>query len=266
MVLVADVGNTNIKLGIFENEKLIDTVVTTHLLMNGPKTPDMFLRDILCFLHKNEMGAGDIEAVAISTVVPRSAKAFLQGVRKLVAIEPLVVDYKARTGIRIKTDKPDELGADRLVNAAAAFHDYGGSLLIIDFGTATTYDVVTENGEFLGGVIAPGLKICAEALWKKTAKLPQVKIEKPAGIMGTDTAASMQSGIFYGYLGQIEYFVQHLKEELKTDFKVIATGGLSVVFQGSTTVIDVFDASLTLRGLNYISKLNQFITSTAGKF
>ena len=143
------------------------------------------------------------------------------------------------------------------MNAAAAFQEYGGPLLVIDFGTATTYDVITDKAEFLGGVIAPGLRLCAEALWEKTARLPEVALEKPEHVMGTDTVSSMQSSIFYGYLGQLEYFVRHLKEEQTLNFKVVATGGLSSIFAGNADVIDIYDPDLTLKGLRTIYELNQ---------
>ena len=181
MVLVADAGNTNIKLAVFDGENL---KTTTRLLTNTQKTSDGYSRDVIDILRKNRINAGEIDAVAVSTVVPDAAKAFLEGVRRLPLPEPLIVGSDTKTGIEIKTDNPCELGTDRLVNAAAAFYDYGGPLLVIDFGTATTYDVITGRGEFLGGVIAPGIGICAEALWEKTARLPEITIERPGRIMG----------------------------------------------------------------------------------
>jgi len=277
MILVADAGNTHIKLGIYDHERL---VTTARLMTKTPKLPDEFEQEIADVLRDNGINVGDIEAITMATVASEAAtKAFLEGVGRLFSVEPLVVTGDTKTGIEIKTDIPGELGIDRLVNAAAAFHEYGGGvgggpLLVIDFGTATTYDVVTQKGEFLGGVIAPGMRICAEALWEKTARLPVVAIEKPERVMGTNTVDSMKSGIFYGYLGQLEYFIRLLKEEwemekeaetktktgaktgAKTDFKVIATGGLAGIFRGHTSAIDIFDADLTLKGLNYISKMH----------
>ncbi|HAW70435.1 MAG TPA: type III pantothenate kinase [Firmicutes bacterium] len=271
MILVADAGNTHIKLGIYDQERLI---AKARLLTKMPKLPEEFEQDIASILRDNEINAGDIEAIAVATVASAiTTQAFLEGLSKLFAVEPLVVNTEMRTGIEIRTDVPAELGIDRLVNAAAAFHEYGGGgpLLVVDFGTATTYDVITQKGEFLGGVIAPGIRSCAEALWEKTAKLPIVEIEKPDRVMGTNTVDSMKSGIFYGYLGQFEYLVRHLKEELETrtetetktemetgtDFKVIATGGLAGIFRGNTNAIDIFDSELTLKGLSYISKIHQ---------
>ena len=212
MLLVADAGNTNIKVAVFDNESLI---ITARLKTKISKSPEAHEQDVLDILRENEIGIHEIEAVIVSTVVPQTTQAFITGMHQLFSMEPLVVNNETKTGIVIKTDNPAELGADRLVNAAAAYHDYGGPLLVIDFGTATTYDVITKKGEFLGGIIAPGIKLCAEALWEKTAKLPQIAIEKPDSIMGTNTVSSMQSGVFFGYLGQLEYFVRHLKEEQK---------------------------------------------------
>lgn len=254
MVLVADAGNTNIKLGIYDHEKLVTKVPLETTISN---TPEDYERGVLDILRANKINVLEIEALAVSTVVPEATKPFLEGMRSLFSIEPLVVKADSKTGIEIKTDVPEELGADRLVNAAAAFSHYGGPLLVIDFGTATTYDVITANGEFLGGIIAPGIKICAEALWEKTEKLPKIEIEKPDSIMGTNTENSMKSGVYYGYLGQVEYIVRHLKDKLATDFTVIATGGLSCLFKGNTNVIDLFDSDLTLKGLNHIHRINR---------
>jgi type III pantothenate kinase len=254
MVLAADAGNTNIKLGIYESDKLVSTA---RLATGMTKTAGQYAREVLDFLLMNDIDAGAVEGAAVSTVVPEATKEFLKGVRQLVTAGPLVISKDIVTGIEIKTDVPAELGADRLVNAAAAFHEYGGPLLVIDFGTATTYDVITEIGAFLGGVIAPGVRICAEALWEKTEKLPEIAMNKPERVMGTNTVSSMQSGIYYGYLGQVEYFIRRLKGELATDFKVVATGGLSNIFKGNTNAIDTFDPDLTLKGLYRLYKMNR---------
>ena len=254
MLFVADAGNTNIKIAVFNQEKI---VLKARLETSLSSTPETFERAVSDILRVNKINKRLIESVAVSTVVPEATSAFINGMQQLFNMRPLVVDQDTKTGILIKTDNPAELGADRLVNAAAAYHAYGGPVLAIDFGTATTYDVVTEKGEFLGGIIAPGIKLCAQALWEKTEKLPEIAIEKPDNVMGTNTVSSMKSGVFYGYLGQLEYFVRHLKQEQGTDFKVVATGGYSELFKGHTDVIDVYDPDLTLRGLNFIYKIKQ---------
>lgn len=262
MVLAADAGNTNIKLAVFDHNNL---VMTACLPSKKLKTPEDYKQRVLSILLENGITAGGIEAIVVSTVVPENTSVFLEGLRKLFSIDPLIVNSGTVAGIKILTDVPSELGADRLVNVAAAFHEYRGPLLVIDFGTATTYDVVTENGEFLGGIIAPGVWICAKALWEKTAMLPKIAMEMPERFMGTNTVDSMKSGVFFGYLGQVEYLVHHLKKELQIDFKVIATGGLSEIFKGKTNAIDIFDRDLTLKGLNYISHMNHFVSSAANK-
>jgi type III pantothenate kinase len=254
MIIVADAGNTNIKLAVFKGEYL---KMVTRMSAKARKSPEAYRHEILSILCEHGVHPGDIEGVAVSTVVPEATESFLEGARQLFLTEPLVVGSETKTGITIQTEHPAELGADRLVNAAAAFHIYGGPVLVIDFGTATTYDVMTRGGEFLGGIIAPGMEICAEALWAKTARLPKISIERPPRIMGTNTVSSMQSGIYYGYLGQVEYMIRRLKEEFETNFKVIATGGLSGMFNGATDVIDIFEPELTLKGLNYIARINR---------
>lgn len=254
MIVVADAGNTNIKLAVFEGEHL---KVVTRMSTKARKSPETYRHEILGVLREHGIHPGDVEGVAVSTVVPEATESFVEGARQLFFTEPLVVGSETKTGITIKTECPAELGADRLVNAAAAFHAYGGPVLVIDFGTATTYDVMTKGGEFLGGIIAPGMEICAEALWENTARLPKISIERPTKIMGKNTISSMQSGIYYGYLGQAEYMIRRLKEELETNFKVIATGGLSGMFNGATDVIDIFEPDLTLKGLNYIARINR---------
>ena len=254
MLFVADAGNTNIKIAVFDNEKIL---MKARLQTSDSSTPEAFERAVSEILHVNNINRRMIESVAVSTVVPEATKAFVSGIQRLFKRRPLVVDKDTKTGILIKTDNPAELGADRLVNAAAAFHTYGGPVLAIDLGTATTYDVVSEKGEFLGGIIAPGIKLCAQALWEKTERLPEITLEKPDTVMGSNTVSSMKSGVFYGYIGQLEYFVRHLQEEQSMDFKVVATGGYSELFKGHTDAIDVFDPDLTLRGLNVIYRISQ---------
>jgi len=252
-ILTADIGNTNITFGIYESGRL---KTVSRLETERSKKPDEYGRDLLRILQERKIPAEKVEAFIIASVVPEVTLSLGIGANRFLGREPFLVDKNIRTGIKIKTEAPEQVGADRIVNAAAAFRFYGGPCLVIDFGTATTYDVITENGEFLGGIIAPGVKICAEALWRKTAKLPRVEIKKPDRIMGTNTISSMQSGVFYGYLGEVEFFIHKLKEELGLEFMTIATGGLSNLFKDCTDAIDIFDEHLTLNGLYYLYELN----------
>ena len=253
MLLAADIGNTNITLGIYETGRLKNIF---RLITEPSGTPEAYGQNLLLFLRDLGIQPQAIEGVVIASVVPDVMSSFADGVRSLLKQEPFIVDHNSKTGITIKTDFPDKVGVDRLVNAASAYYSYGGPALVVDFGTATTFDVVSGNGEFLGGVIAPGIKICAEALWEKTAKLPKIEIQKPDRVMGTNTVSSMQSGVYFGYLGQVEYLVDNLKKELGCNLKTIATGGLSNLFKGFTDVIDIYDADLTLNGLKYLYEIN----------
>lgn len=254
MLLAADVGNTNVTLGLFEGERL---TAVSRLVTDPHRTPEAYGRDFVQVLREQKVLPEELEAVVIASVVPAVTESLAAGVEQQRGKKPFLVDRNVKTGIVIKTDAPEKVGPDRIVNAAAAWARYGGPVLVIDFGTATTYDYVTADGEFLGGVIAPGMKICAEALWEKTAVLPQVALQKPERVLGRNTVSSMQSGVFYGYLGQVEYLVRRLRQELGADLKTIATGGLSVLFRDSTDAIDLFDEHLTLHGLRYLYEQNR---------
>lgn len=253
MILVADVGNTNITFGIFDAAHL---KVKFAIPTKPARTPGDYSRDILSVVQDLGIKNEEIEAVVIASVVPEIMTSFICGVKKGLNREPLLINSETKTGITVITDSPAELGADRLVNAAAAYAIYGGPLLIVDAGTATTYDFVTEKGEFLGGAIAPGIKLCAEALAEKTAMLPKIEISKPVSSLGKNTVSSMQVGLVYGYIGQAEYIIRQMKEELCRDMTVIATGGLSFVFKDSTNAIDIYDTDLTLKGLKYLYTIN----------
>lgn len=173
----------------------------------------------------------------------------------LTNINPIIIDCNMKMNIKIKTDDPSQLGADRIVDAVAAFHYYGGPIMIIDFGTATTYDIVNQDGEFIAAITSAGLKITAESLWQKTSKLPKIELKKPNSILATNTIDSMQAGIFYGYLGQVKYIIEEAKRQTGLDFKVIATGGLGKILIDHLENIN-YDANLTLNGLNLLYKLS----------
>lgn len=248
MLLAADIGNSNITLGIYASDLLLAT-----LRVPTESAADELFDAVLRFLRDNGAKA---DAAAVASVVPSATLAFSTCIKEALNIEPFIINCNTKTGISIKTEHPEKVGADRLVNASAAYHFYGGPVMVIDFGTATTYDVVSYNGEFLGGAIAPGIGISAEALWGKTAKLPRVDISKPEKVLGTDTKSSMLSGIFYGYLGQVEYLTRKLREETGFDMKTIATGGLSHIFKSHMTFVDIFDDDLTLNGINFLYQSN----------
>jgi type III pantothenate kinase len=194
--------------------------------------------------------------VIISTVVPPLLPVMVEMSRKYIGIEPLVVTHALKTGITIRTDNPKEVGADRIVNAAAAYNLYGGPMIIVDFGTATTFCAITKNGDYLGGAICPGMKISAEALFQRASKLPRVELVKPAKVIGSDTVSAMQAGIIYGYAGLVDGIVERMKKELSADARVVATGGLAELVSPETKTIQEIKPQLTLEGLRLLFEIN----------
>lgn len=255
MLLAIDVGNTNITVGVFKEEKLI----TLFRMTSDPTRTSDEIGVMIChLLNLNEIKKEELNAVIIASVVPNLMHSLKGAIRRYFKLEPLVVGPGIKTGIKLTNDNPKELGADRIVDAVAAYEIYGGPVLIMDFGTATTYDLVTENGEFGIGITAPGIRISAKALWEKTAKLPEIEIKKPQSILAKDTVTSMQAGLVYGQIGQAEYIVKQIKKE--TGYKelmVIATGGLGRIIAEETDVIDVYDTTLTLKGLRILYEKNK---------
>ncbi len=255
MILVYDVGNTNIVLGIYKGEKLLDF---WRIATDTQKTADEYgilIRQL--FVHQN-YNPEDIEAVVISSVVPPIMYTLEHMTRKYFKKEPLVIGPGIKTGMNIKYDNPKEVGADRIVNAVAGYEMYGGPLIIVDFGTATTYCAISKHGEYLGGAISPGVRISMDALYQKTAKLPRVELVKPETVICKNTINSIQSGVIYGYIGQVDYIVKRMKKELGSeDAKVIATGGLSKLIASESETIDVVNGLLTLEGLRIIYERNK---------
>ncbi|WP_058486497.1 type III pantothenate kinase [Defluviitalea phaphyphila] len=255
MILTIDVGNTNIVLGAYEKDKMIAYWRMTTRAYRSSDELGMFIYDLL---KHNGVDINDMEQVVIASVVPDIMYSLEHGIRKYLKINPLIVGPGVKTGINIRVDNPKELGADRIVNAVAAMYLYGGPAIIIDFGTATTFDVISEDGEYIGGVIAPGINISAEALWQRAAKLPKVEIQKPKRVVGKNTIDSIQSGLVYGYVGQVDYIVRRIKKEIKApNARVIATGGLAKVIAPESKTIEEVNGFLTLQGLKIIYEKNK---------
>lgn len=255
MLLTVDVGNTNITLGLFKGDKVFATFrITTQMA----RTSDEYGSQIAEMIARKGINVKNIEDVIISSVVPKVMYSLNNGVIKYFGIKPIVVGVGTKTGIKINRTDPREVGSDRIVDAVAAYELYGGSCIVVDFGTATTYDLIGPEGTFEAGVTSPGIRICAKALWNETAKLPEVEIKKPDSILGKDTISSMQAGIVYGYIGQTEYIIDKMKEESGfKNLKVIATGGMGRIICENTDRIDVYDNELTLQGMRIIYEKNK---------
>lgn len=255
MVLVIDVGNTNIVLGIYKGEELLKS---WRIATDKNKSSDEYGMLIDRLFSYNGYKLTEVDAVIISSVVPPLMYSLQAMSMKYCDKEALVVGPGIKTGMNIIYDNPREVGADRIVNAVSAYNKYGGPVIIVDFGTATTFCGVSEQGEYLGGVIAPGIKISSEALFQRAAKLPKVELKKPEKVIGRNTVNSMQSGIIYGYVGLVDYIIDRMKSEQNLQkAKVIATGGLSTMIASETKNINEIDKLLTLEGLRIIYELNK---------
>lgn len=254
MILVVDVGNTNITCGVYEGKNLKTTFrMTTRL----PRTSDEYGISICEMLRTNQINKEDIEGTIIASVVPNVMHALTGAFKRYVGTNPMIVGPGIKTGIKITSDNPREIGPDRIVDAVAAYELYGGPVLVMDFGTATTYDLVTEDGCFGVGITAPGIRISAKALWEDTAKLPEIEIKKPKSILARETISSMQAGLVYGQIGQTEYIVNQVKKETGYDnLKVVATGGLGRIIADETDIIQIYNRDLTLEGLRIIYEKN----------
>lgn len=255
MILVIDVGNTNIVLGAFEGDSLIKTFRISTVYERSSDEVGMLLSQLITF---NGLDINKIEDVIISSVVPQVMFSLERAVKKYLGTEPMIVKSDINTGLDITYDNPKEVGADRIVNAVAANMLYPGKSIIIDFGTATTFCAL-DNKKYLGGVICPGIKISLDALISKTAKLPKIELVKPDNIIGKNTVSSMQSGMIYGYAGQIEYIVSKMKEEMgnSENIKVVATGGMASLIALATNSIDILEPNLTIHGLKFLYDMNK---------
>ena len=249
MILVIDVGNTNMTLGVYEGEEL---KATFRIMTKMPRTSDEYGVLITQLLEHRGIEAEKLEGSIVASVVPDVMHALMGALARYTGTRPM------KLNIRIVTEDPRAIGADRIVDAVAAYVKYGGPVLVLDFGTATTYDLITESGEFAAGITAPGIRISSEALWAQAAKLPEIEIRKPRSILAQETISSMQAGIVYGQIGQTEYIVRKVREESRIrNLKVVATGGLGRLIAEETDAIDIYDSSLTLDGLRIVYEKNK---------
>lgn len=258
MILVLDVGNTNIVLGIYKNKELI---ANWRLATDNKRTADEYGIQVIELFSHNNLSFSDIEGVIISSVVPNIMYSLEHMISKYFNIKPIIVGPGVKTGINIKYDNPKEVGADRIVNAVAAHEIYRKPLIIIDFGTATTFCALTKEAYYLGGTICPGIKISSDALFERAAKLPRVELIKPSGVICKNTVASMQAGIIYGYAGQVDYIISKMKKEMialgEEEPFVVATGGLAKLISEESKSIDEINSILTLEGLRVIYEKNK---------
>jgi len=254
MLLAIDIGNTNIILGMFEDKELR---ATWRIATGIHRMADEYAVILLNLLRQQGLDAPDVTKVALCSVVPPLTAVFEELCQQYCHVSPLVVRAGVKTGVRIRMDNPAEVGADRIVDAAAAHHLYGGPIIIVDFGTATTFDTVSREGDYLGGAIAPGLSTAAESLYIQAAMLPRVELTRPERAIGTSTIAAMQSGLVFGYVGLIEGIIARIQQELGEKARVVATGGYAELIAKETSVIDVVNTELTLIGLRLIYLMNQ---------
>ena len=254
MILVIDGGNTNMTLGGYEGEELKGTF---RMMTQTPRTSDEYGVVITQMLKNRGIDTARLEGSIVASVVPDVMHSLIGSLVKYIGTRPIIVGPGIKTGIRIITEDPRAIGADRIVDAVAAYEKYGGPVLVLDFGTATTYDLITEKGEFAAGITAPGIRISSEALWTKAAKLPNFEIKKPKSILAQETITSMQAGLVYGQIGQTEYIIRKVQEESGIrNLKVVATGGLGRLIADETDAIHIYDSSLTLDGLRIIYEKN----------
>jgi type III pantothenate kinase len=254
MLLTIDVGNTNINIGVFDGKKLKGTWKVTTAVH---RMPDEYASLLLNLFERRSTDASQITDAILCSVVPTLVGVFEEVCRRYLKVSPLVVESGVKTGVRICLDNPREVGTDRVVNAVAAHQLYGGSVIVIDLGTATTFDAVSEDGDYLGGAIAPGIAIATEALFTRTAALPRVELTHPKRAVGRSTVAAMQSGIVFGYAGLIEGIVARIQQEMGGKAKVVATGGYADLLARETPVIEVVNHELTLMGLRLIYEMNK---------
>jgi type III pantothenate kinase len=253
MLLTIDIGNTNLTLGLYNGAELGRhwRLATDHARM-----PDEYGLQFLGLLQNAGRTVADITGIVLASVVPQLTGRVVQACQEYLKHDPLVVDTGVKTGIRIRYEDPRAVGADRVADAVAVIHLYGGPACVIDFGTATTFNAVTKEGDYLGGAITAGVNLAAEALYTRAAKLPRMDLQRPPSVIGRNTVHAMQSGLLFGYVSMVEGMVARFRSELGSDMKVVATGGLAEVIAKETDVIDIISPWLTLEGLRMIWELN----------
>jgi type III pantothenate kinase len=254
MLLTIDIGNTNLTLGLYEGDKL---GAHWRLATDHNRMPDEYGLQFLGLLQNANKTLKDIQGISVASVVPPLTGRVVQACREYLKQEPLVVDAGVKTGIKIRYEDPKAVGADRVCDAVAVMKLYGGPACVVDFGTATTFNAVTKDGEYLGGAITAGINLAAEALYTRAAKLPRIDLQVPPSVIGRNTVHAMQSGLLFGYVSMVEGMVSRFRSELGGDMKVVATGGLAEVVAHETKVIDIIAPWLTLEGLRLIWEMNR---------
>ncbi len=253
MLLTIDVGNTNLTIGLYEGDRL---AFHWRLATDHARMPDEYGLQLLGLLEHAGLKRQDLEGISLASVVPPLTGRVIQACHEYLELEPLVVDTGIKTGIRIRYEDPKAVGADRVCDAVAAKQLYGGPACIIDFGTATTFNALTEEGDYLGGAITAGINLAAEALFARAAKLPRIDLQRPPNVIGRNTVHAMQSGLLFGYVSMVEGMVARFRIELGENMKVIATGGLAEIVARETKVINIIAPWLTLDGLRILWQMN----------
>ncbi len=254
-ILVIDVGNTNSECGIYIDDQLVDS---WRFMTKTPRTSDEYAVVLRGFLKDINLEPENVDSVVIASVVPNMMHSLVNGIIKLFELKPLIVEPGIKTGLPIHLADSTEVGADRIIDAVAAYDLEGGNIIVADFGTATTFDYIDQNGCMCAKVTAPGIQISADALFKNAAQLPNIEIIEPSSVLGKDTVSSMQAGLFYGYLGLTEHIINQMKKEIGDDsIRVIATGGYGRMIYNASDIIDVYDPQLALKGLKLIYEKNK---------
>lgn len=254
MLLCVDIGNSNIVLGVYRDEEL---QANWRIATDAQKMPDEYGILLLNLMARSEVPRQEIDGIVLASVVPPLTEIIVEMLREYIGLEPLVVGSGVKTGVSVRYDSPRDVGADRIVKAAWVLHHYGGPACVVDFGTATVFDALSARGEYLGGAIAPGLRIAAEALFQRTAMLRRVDLQRPARAIGTNTVDAMRSGILWGYVGLVEGMVARFVAELGPGTHVIGTGGLAPLVANETAVFEAVDPWLVLKGLRLVYEMNR---------